>query len=226
MQTVSERIEKFFAAVYITEKMDKNTNSPENGVADGTAQDASSQEQSVYPPIPPPSYNNVIQQQAEIISNWNAQKDANAPTASAVTVQPMPNSQVWSRKTKTISKAACINKHLKVPPVPADFNYQLFSCLEEPTMCLKAIFIPCWSFYGVHKLVDDKKETFLHILSVKILFNLFLKTFEARLHTSLYSMGCILDVSLSTMREFCCLYSPGLSVAVGLCGWFGSCVSK
>lgn len=42
----------------------------------------------------PPSYNNVIEQQAEIISNWNAQKDAAAAVASAVTIQPMPNSQV------------------------------------------------------------------------------------------------------------------------------------
>ncbi|CBY21411.1 unnamed protein product [Oikopleura dioica] len=119
--------------------MENKINDAERSAVNRDSQDqrsvASPQQPTIYEA--PPSYSNVIEQQAEIISNWNAQKETS--NASAVTIQPMPNSQT--------------------PTIPADFNFQLFSCLEEPTMCLKAIFIPCWSFYDVHKLVDDKKET-------------------------------------------------------------------
>jgi hypothetical protein len=154
MQTVSERKENFYCSRIIHRKMEKKIDSP-----DEKSEVYLTGDSALQPTVSeaPPSYNNVIQQQTEIIPNWNVQKDPAAPKTSAVTIQPMLNSQVWWFKTKRISKTPDVNKHIKVPPIPADFNYQIFSCLEEPTMCLKAMFIPCWSFYGVYKLVDNKK---------------------------------------------------------------------
>ncbi|CBY35572.1 unnamed protein product [Oikopleura dioica] len=58
-------------------------------------------------------------------------------------------------------------------------------------------------------LVDGKKETVDY----------------SRLHTSLYSMGCIVDVFFSSMKECCCVFSPALAAGVEICGLVGSCTA-
>jgi len=94
MQTVSERKENFHFSRIINRKMENKINDAERSAVNRYSEDQRAESSPQQPTIyeAPPSYSNVIEQQAEIISNWNAQKETS--NASAVTIQPMPNSQV------------------------------------------------------------------------------------------------------------------------------------